>query len=226
MANKCKQCDAEIIDNVFCDDECKVRWIYQKYIVEQMGTYEMGRLINRDPKTVYKWLKDNSIPTRPRGENWKNNPSFSGDKTGTNNPFYGKKHTAESIAKMSESSKGPSPWLRGEVNHWYGKKGSQNRNWRGGVTPERQAFCGTIEWRRAVEQVWERDQSTCQHCGKCKSEYKNKRFDVHHIVGFDDSKELRAHLDNLVLLCHSCHMWVHSKDNTEKKFIKEIKSNE
>lgn len=41
MANKCKQCDAEIIDNVFCDDECKVRWIYQKYIVEQMGTYEV-----------------------------------------------------------------------------------------------------------------------------------------------------------------------------------------
>lgn len=226
MANKCKQCDAEITDNVFCDDECKVRWIYQKYIVEQMGTYEMGRLINRDPKTVYKWLKDNGIPTRPRGTGHDKNPAFVFWKSGMPNPFQGRKHTAESIVKMSESSKGPSPWLRGEVNHWYGKSGAQNRNWKGGVTPERQAFCGTIEWRRAVEQVWERDKAACQHCGKHKSEYPNKRFDVHHIVGFDDSEELRACLDNLVLLCHSCHMWVHSKNNTEKKFIKEIKSNE
>lgn len=237
MANKCKQCGKETKNKVFCNNRCKgdwqreqkpytKEWLYQKYVVDGMSANAIAEIVKRDPKSVLEWLKGYGIETRPRGHNYQTNPDFCFWESGKDNPSKGKKHTPESIAKMSESSKGPSPWLRGEVNHWYGKRGPLSRTWKGGVTPERQAFYGTIEWRRVAEQVWDRDKSTCQHCGKCKSDHPKIRLDIHHIVGFDDSKELRACLDNLVLLCHSCHMWVHSKNNTDKKFIKEIKSNE
>lgn len=52
---------------------------------------------------------------------------------GENNPMYGKTHTKESRAKMSESQKGNTPWnkgkkcpqISGENNGFYGKKHSE-----------------------------------------------------------------------------------------------------
>lgn len=219
----CKQCDSVTQNKFFCDDECQMRWVYQKYINDELGTYEIGRILGCDPKTVYRWLKINGIPTRPRGTGHEKNPAFIGDRTGVNNSFYGRKHTPESIAKMSESSKGSAPWLRGDVHHLYGKRGDEIFSWKGGITPERQAFNGRVEWKRASESVWQRDGATCQLCHKSKAEYPKLRLDVHHIVGFDDSVELRSALNNLVLLCRPCHMWVHSKANVENKYLGEIK---
>lgn len=233
MVNKCKRCRNETKNRIFCSHYCKAQWdrdqrpvtkewLYQKYIVEQLDAKQIARLAKRDQKTIYKWLRQYEIKTRPRGTTWKDNPLFNGDKKGSNNLFYGKKHTAESIAKMSESSKGPSPWLCGKVNAWYGKKGSESRTWKGGVTPERQAFYSSDEWKEAVKVVWKRDNATCQQCGKWKDEYRDFQFDIHHLVSFADSKKLRAVPSNLVLVCRPCHLWIHSKENTEKKFIKEI----
>jgi hypothetical protein len=31
--------------------------------------------------------------------------------------------------------------------------------------------------------------------------------------------ELRCDMDNLVLLCHSCHRFVHSKNNTAREYL-------
>jgi len=39
-------------------------------------------------------------------------------------------------------------------------------------------------------------------------------------------RELRAVVDNLVLLCRPCHLWVHSNANTQKLYLKEIMEKE
>lgn len=39
-------------------------------------------------------------------------------------------------------------------------------------------------------------------------------------------RELRAVVDNLVLLCRLCHLWVHSNANTQKLYLKEIMEKE
>lgn len=50
------------------------------------------------------------------------------DKSGSNNPFYGKKHTDETKQKISEAGMGRTPWNKGkatgvgEENPFYGKK--------------------------------------------------------------------------------------------------------
>ena len=105
----------------------------------------------------------------------------------------------------------------GEDNGMYGKRGEDSPNWKGGVTPERQAVYSSTEWKAAVKAVWKRDRAECQVCGSPKKRYDN--YHIHHIASFADAPELRCDPNNLVLLCRKCHSWVHSKNNNERIFI-------
>ena len=114
-----------------------------------------------------------------------------------------------------------------EIKHWgacgkdnpmFGRHGNQNPNWKGGITPERQALYASSEWAEAVSQVWQRDNATCQRCGKYAHGKGNNSYHIHHIVSFE-VEQLRAEPGNLILLCRDCHNWVHSKDNADKDFI-------
>jgi hypothetical protein len=107
--------------------------------------------------------------------------------------------------------------LSGENNGMYGKKGEKSPNWKGGVTPERQAFYASPEWARAVRYVWKRDAGYCQRCHR-KSRKVPSNFHIHHRITFG-IKDIRANIDNLVLLCPKCHYWVHSKLNTKGEFL-------
>jgi transposase-like protein len=50
----------------------------------------------------------------------------------------------------------------GADNPMWNRKGELNPNWKGGVTPERQAFYASAEWKRVCRVVWKRDKATCQ----------------------------------------------------------------
>jgi len=90
----------------------------------------------------------------------------------------GKKHSEETKLKMSELHKGEKCHL-----------------WKGGISYEPYSMDWTKTLKRAIR---ERDNYTCQMCGKLQSE---RAFDVHHIDG--DKKNCNP--DNLVTLCHNCH---------------------
>jgi len=90
------------------------------------------------------------------------------------------------------------------------KPGKDNNNWKGGISPYPSDWTG--ELRR---KVFARDNNECQVCGK-----KGKtRMDlvVHHI---DFNKE-NCDLQNLILLCRSCHMKEHWKANKGVPGLKE-----
>ena len=108
---------------------------------------------------------------------------------------------------------------KGNANAMYGKTGAENPNWKGGVTPERQAFYCSHEWTSAVGIVWKRAKHRCQRCGRHSSPTGD--FHIHHIVSFA-VPELRCEPTNLALLCPPCHWWVHSKANIEGDFIEEV----
>jgi 5-methylcytosine-specific restriction protein A len=108
--------------------------------------------------------------------------------------------------------------LSGEDNPMYGVRGEANHNWKGGTTPERQSVYSSKEWVNAVIEVWKRDEAICQRCEMKKN--KNNLFHIHHIASFSDYPDLRTEVSNLVLLCAPCHYFVHSKENTNKEFIK------
>lgn len=131
--------------------------------------------------------------------------------------FWLKKHGIP--ARTMAQARALKHWgASGEANPMFGKRGAEVPSWRGGATPERQAFHGSQEWADASLAVWRRDCGICQRCRLAAKEAKGKRFDVHHIEPFQ-VRELRAVVSNLVLLCRTCHRFVHSKANIAREHL-------
>lgn len=235
MARKssCKQCGVVFSPHgknpgIYCTRSCKSAWqrtqkpvdrdwLYQKYIVEGVDANAIGRLVNRNGKRVWEWLRDLGIATRPRGGN-----SATWKKPGEPSSFKGRKHKPETIARLREIAiaDGRVPYDPAVGSYMKGRRGADVPNWKGGITKDRQAFYSTPEWKAASKAVWTRDNAMCQRCGLKSVKGKRFAFDIHHIVSFE-YRPLRAEPSNLVLLCERCHYWVHGKDNEGKLFIQE-----
>lgn len=119
----------------------------------------------------------------------------------------------------TEFKKGSIPWNKGISNTWYNPKGLEKGrgffkgkhnpaiskenhwNWQGGITPKNLAIRMTLEYKQWRKAVFERDDYTCQLCGK------RGRGELHvdHIKSFSKHPELRFSLDNGRTLCIDCH---------------------
>lgn len=77
--------------------------------------------------------------------------------------------------------------------------GNENPNWRGGQVYNSNKKNAALKILRPI--IRERDNYTCQKCGLNK---KGTILDVHHIIPYRLTQN--NELDNLILLCHSCHM--------------------
>lgn len=131
--------------------------------------------------------------------------------------FWLKKHNI-SRRTISEARKIKHWGLFGSDNPMWNKKGELNPMWKGGITPQRQAFYTSIAWKKACSFVWKRDNAVCQRCSLDHRIDKEVPMHIHHIVSFKD-EELRAEPSNLVLLCEPCHQFVHSKRNKKNEFL-------
>lgn len=218
------------IKNHFCDRTCKgnwqrkqredlgytKEWLYEQYITKGRTANDIAKEIDRDSKRVWEWLRDYGIETRKRGYGNLNNQF----KKGEPSRFLGHKHTKKTKEKIRQKrlEDGHVPYL---VNgqHWLKQEGVHSPAWKGGVTPERQTIYSSPEWREAVKKVWKRGNATCQLCGKHQDDDREHKFHIHHIYPFAEYKHLRTNPDALVLLCPDCHHFVHSKKNTELKFM-------
>lgn len=80
-------------------------------------------------------------------------------------------------------------------------------NYKGGVTPENKIIRNSTEYKFWRFNVFERDNYTCQECGKYGGE-----LNAHHKKHFATHKELRFDLDNGITLCKKCHIDEHKKE--------------
>jgi HNH endonuclease len=232
---KCKGCGEEVKrrgskPGVFCSMDCKAQWqrdqkpvdrdwLYQKYVVEGLGANAIAAIVHRDSKRVWQWLQDYGIETSPRGHGHGQHRFVNGDVS----PFKGHTHTDEvkEVVRKKRLQDGHVPYLKNGVHHLKGKRGDETPNWKGGVTPQRQKVYESQEWKDAVKTVWQRDNAMCRRCGLDHRIINREeiRFAVHHIVSFAE-KSLRCDPDNLVLLCRKCHLFVHSRENVNKEFLR------
>lgn len=97
----------------------------------------------------------------------------------------------ETKKKLSESHKGLEyPAHQGE-KHW---------NWQGGISSENDRVRNSGKYKRWREQVYERDDYTCQICG-----VRGGSLHADHIIPFSVDKEKRFDVDNGRALCEECH---------------------
>lgn len=209
---------------VYCSLKCKAEWqrrakpvtrdeLHLMYTIQGLSTYDIGKIYNRDSTRVHDWLRDFNIPTRRRGENLKKGQAV--HNYGVNNcinSFAGKHHTTETRQNLSAQATGrPNPKIQGEKNGMAKRKGSLSPLWRGGHTPHRLKVYATYQWRRIDRLVRKRD-VVCQRCGGSES-----ALAVHHTKGFDGT--VNVDTSDLVLLCKSCHDWVHSRKNLQHTYL-------
>lgn len=186
-------------------------WLRERYIVDRLDCVQIGMLVSRDPKSVWNWLRDFGIPTRPRGSN----PAVMFRK-GDPRSFAGRKHSDATKEKLraARMADGHYPKADGKP-YWKGKNGSAHPTWKGGATPERQAVYGSEEWKIARAAVYARTGGKCERCG---GGWETAPLHVHHVFPFVVER-LRVDAGNLRLLCVPCHKFVHSPNNRDREFL-------
>ena len=122
---------------------------------------------------------------------------------------------------MSEIRKEKHWGAAGSDNPMWNRKGELNPRWLGGITPDRQSFYMSQEWKKACSEVWKRDKATCCRCELQKKRNPDMPFHIHHIESFSN-KTLRADTANLVLLCECCHHFIHSRKNADREYLPEV----
>lgn len=150
-----------------------IDWLREQYEAGA-STYDLGRALECDPKTVYRKLRDAGVNLRPRGLN-----------------------------------------LAGEDNYM-ATPGVINPNYKDGSSSERDCLKATKAYKQLVQEVWLRDDWTCERCG-----HRGGKVHAHHVIPWAGNPEHRFELTNLVTLCEDCHRWVHSNKNSGRDFIAE-----
>lgn len=85
------------------------------------------------------------------------------------------------------------------------QKGEKSHTWQGGksvIYKRLRASADFVEWRR---KVFERDDYTCQVCGKRNGNGYTVILHPHHIKSFTHYPELRFDVDNGITVCVNCH---------------------
>ena len=80
--------------------------------------------------------------------------------------------------------------------------GENNWNWRGGLTSKNESDRKTWQYKEWRQSVYQRDNFTCQCCGRNSNEVS---LNAHHILNFSDYEDLRYDVDNGITLCEECH---------------------
>lgn len=194
----------------------KKDWLYTQYVTKKRSCDEIAIEEKRDSKTIWSWVKKFGIPTRKRGAESSGGTFKVGHKKGV-----GRKLSQEAKDKIRKKciERKSKPYLKNGV-HWLKGTKELSPSYRGGLTPERQSFYSSEKWVELVKKVWMRDMAICQRCGKHHNTESNRgNFHIHHIISFQKT-EHRDKLYNLLLVCKSCHRWIHSKQNKDKQFLK------
>jgi len=195
------------------------------------GRDEKGRFVKGMipwNKGLKGYLKGRTSPMKGKKHKKETKKKISEKLKGIPGTWKGKKLSKEHKRKISEGvrraiqqgkikslfSKGNLPPLKSRITNSKRWKGEGNPNWNGGTSKERHDW---IFKKIISKQIRERDNYTCQLCGKI--DYID--LNVHHI----DYNKHNNSFSNLISLCRSCHTKTNrNRDYWKKELINIIKN--
>ena len=131
---------------------------------------------------------------------------------GENNPFYGRKHSPETIQHWKETKTGKLAY-----NEFQREKQLQNTPkkenhplWLGGISNGEYGFEFNAELKQLIKETY---RFTCQIC-----KFEIPTLDIHHI----DYNKKNNIIDNLIPLCKKCHGKTNYDRDTWKKILTEF----
>ena len=105
----------------------------------------------------------------------------------------------------------------GKGNPMFGRKGSANPRYVDGSSPERQRLYVQGAGREFLRTALAFGDYKCRRCSAVSTG--RKSLHVHHLRTWAGNPDLRFDLGNVVVLCRTCHSFVHSKANAKKEFL-------
>lgn len=152
-------------------------WLHQKYITENLSSYEISNIINVSANTIRRWLKEFNISVRKITEHTLMNPSSIQYK---NYEWLYQKYIIEKFSayKISELIKVDAStirdWLRlfnipvrttseAMTGLFIGENGS---NWKGGITPLNYIIRHCAKYNFWRTEIFKRDNYTCLLCSE------------------------------------------------------------
>ncbi len=106
--------------------------------------------------------------------------------------------------------------MRDGLQNWCEQKGYYP-NWRGGISRAYKNGYYSAAYKRWRQEVFERDNYTCQKCGAKSGNGKHNYLTPHHIKSFAEYPELRYEVSNGITVCEDCHSKI---DRYRARFMK------
>jgi thymidylate synthase ThyX len=162
--------------------QCR-EWLEDQYLAKGLEQEDIAELAGVSVHTIRSWIRKHGLQ-KPLGswaigrEPWNKGREY----------HAGWKHSEETRKKLSER-----------------KMGSQNPQWRGGITRE------AVRIRKPIEElsprVYQRDDYRCRVCGK-----RGRKLTIHHIIPIWADPDLAHVIDNLATVCRLCHRKLNGRE--------------
>jgi len=202
MKHTCKQCNKEFIgrkERIFCSEKCQFEWAKGK---------KFGKGKPRNRKISKCLICGNDF------EHWAGRiAKYCSRKCWVKrNPpklFYCLECGKEFWDYKSNRKK-DTVFCSHNCSSSFNNKGKKSHFWKGGKTPISKIERSRAEYLEWRQDVFERDNFTCQKCGVRSGNGKKIYLHAHHIKDFANNPELRLDVNNGLTLCKNCHLLEHS----------------
>ena len=165
------------------------QWADKEHPKGMLGKHHSSKTKKRVSEAL-KGEKNPNYGGKYNTEEWRK--KISEANKGKPSPMLGKKHTEKAKKKIRIAKLGIKLSEEHKRKIGEAEKGENNHFWRGGISFEPYS----IDWTEILKRsIRERDNYICQLC----SQYGNN---VHHI----DYDKKNCNPDNLITLCHHCHL--------------------
>lgn len=123
-------------------------------------------------------------------------------------------NTGRTHIKKGQHLSAKTQFKKGDTSYWKGKKnpyftGENNPKWKGGITSENKKIRGSLKYKKFREEIFDRDDYTCQKCGRKRKTGDRVVLNVHHKKSFAEYKELQFDKSNVETICKECHDTIH-----------------